>query len=326
VIAGLLAGCGGGGGGKPTTESDFCAQKADAECQVTDQCVTTKDACKAQRMTMCTAFVADAKASKKRVFVPGNIGNCINKTKNVYSKTAPITPTEMADMNEACNYVFQGDGEVNVDNCDVKYDCKDKVICDKGFCAQSKNVTTTCGNPGDTCPTGQFCTANASDVKVCMPKGESGDVCSATAPCLESLRCSGGSCAERVGAAGACTSNDDCSSDAPYCDPYAGNKCDKGLSFAAGSASCADFGGSSSTGTGGSGGGTGGSGGGTGGSAGGTSGSGGRGGSGGGGGGGSTGAGGAGGGTGGSGGSTGAGGAGGGSGGSTGAGGGGGTI
>ena len=114
VIASLLAGCGGGGGGKPTTESDFCAQKADAECQVTDQCVTTKDACKAQRMTMCTAFVADAKASKKRVFVPGNIGNCINKTKNVYSKTAPITPTEMADMNEACNYVFQGDGEVRL--------------------------------------------------------------------------------------------------------------------------------------------------------------------------------------------------------------------
>ena len=60
-------------------------------------------------------------------------------------------------MNDACNYVFQGDGEVNVDMCDVKYDCKDKVICDKGFCAMSKNVTTTCGNPGDVCPTGQFC-------------------------------------------------------------------------------------------------------------------------------------------------------------------------
>src|SRR6266498_480235 len=262
AIAGLLAGCGGGGSSKPLTESDFCSQKADAECQVTDQCVTEKDACKAKRMTTCTAFVAQAKASGKRVFVPGNIGNCINKTKNVYAKTTEITPSEMADVNDACNYVFQGDGEVNVDMCDVKYDCKDKVICDKGFCAMSKNVTTTCGNPGDICPTGQYCAANASNIMVCMPKGASGDTCSATAPCTEDLRCAESKCTERVGMAGACTSNDDCSSVAPFCDPYAGNKCDKGLSFSAGSTSCGDFGGTSSTGTAGNGGGTAGTGGG----------------------------------------------------------------
>jgi hypothetical protein len=51
-----------------------------------------------------------------------------------------------------------------------------------------------------------------------------------------------------------CTSNDDCGTAAPYCDPYVGSKCDLGLAFAGGAASCADYGGAAPTGTGGSGG------------------------------------------------------------------------
>src|SRR4029079_19204397 len=89
-------------------------------------------------------------------------------------------------------------------------------------------------------------------------------------PCLEALRCSGGSCVDRVALGGTCASNDDCATAAPYCNHYAGNRCGLGLSFAEGSASCEDFGGTSSTGTAGSGGGAGGSGGGAGGGAGGS--------------------------------------------------------
>jgi hypothetical protein len=195
---GLLAGCGGGGGGKPLTESDFCAKKADAECQVTDRCVTTKDACKADRLTVCTAFIAAAKADGKRLFVPGNVDACINKTQSVYAKTAPITPTDLADMDDVCQYVFQGKGAVNVDNCETKYDCAGKVICDKTFCAMQKNVTTTCGNPGDTCPTGNTCAPNASGISVCSAKGASGDTCDANTPCVEALRCAAGKCTDRV--------------------------------------------------------------------------------------------------------------------------------
>jgi hypothetical protein len=282
----LLAGCGGGGSSAPITESEFCSQKAEAECQVTAQCLTDATACKSQRVAACMAFATQSKASGKRVFVPGNVGTCVNKTRSYYAKTTPITVADMTDMAEACNYVYQGDGEVNVDMCDVKYDCKDRVICDKGFCATSKSVSSTCGNPGDVCPTGQFCTMNMSSVFVCMPKGSSGDTCNATTPCLENLRCGpAGTCTDRVAMAMACTSNDDCVTTASYCDPYAGMRCGLGLSFASGSASCADYGGTSTPGTAGSGGGAGGTGGGTGGGGGGASGgsAGGRGGTGGGG-------------------------------------------
>jgi hypothetical protein len=262
AMAGLLAGCGGGGTSKPLTESDFCSQKATAECQVADRCVNDKDACKSERMAMCTAFAANAKASGKRKFVAGNVGACISKVTAVYAKTSPITPKELADMDDVCNYVFQGTGEVALDMCDVKYDCKGKVICDKGFCAMQTNVTAGCGNPGDTCPTGKYCTPNSAGNPTCMERGAKGDPCDATKPCLETLHCAGTMCDDRVMQAGSCTTSDDCAPSAPFCDPYAGNKCDPGLSFSSGSHSCDDFGGNGSTpGTGGSNGGSGGSGG-----------------------------------------------------------------
>jgi hypothetical protein len=257
--AGLLVGCGGGGGGKTLTEADFCMQKAAAECQVTSICLTSMSLCTMQRQTACMMFAADAKASGKRVFVPGNVSDCINKTTSAYKKTSPITPSDMQAVDDACNYVFQGKGVVNVDMCDVKYDCANKVICDKGLCATQKNVSSACSNPGDTCPSDQYCAQNASSVYVCMPKGMSGATCSATTPCVDSLRCAGGSCTDRVASGGSCTSNADCATSAPFCDPYAGNKCDLGLSFASGSPSCSAFGGT--TGAGGTSGGTGGGGG-----------------------------------------------------------------
>jgi hypothetical protein len=276
AMAGLLAGCGGGGSSKPLTETDFCNQKAEAECQVSDRCVTDKDACKADRMTVCTMFVADAKASGTRFFTEGNVSNCINKTKSVYAKTAPITPTDMNDVSDACNYVFQGKAKVT-EACTLKWDCADKShICDKMLCAPkvTKNSGDLCGNPGEICNTGSFCMMNGATY-MCMARVASGMPCNTTMPpCLESLRCAAGTCADRVASAGSCSSNDDCISTAPFCDPYAGNKCDPGLSFAVGAPVCNDFGGSGSgpgtggqggtagsTGTGGSGGAGGGSGG-----------------------------------------------------------------
>jgi hypothetical protein len=279
AIAGLFVGCGGGGGGTPLTETEFCKQKAEAECVVTDRCVTSKTDCEADRRAVCTQFIGTAKANGKRLFVAGNVGACINKAKSVYGKASAITPTELADLDDVCNYVFQGKGKVNEDNCDTKYDCASKVICDKTFCATQKTVNTGCGNPGDTCPTGNYCALNSASLYVCTAKGDADDMCDAATPCKEALRCAGTTCGDRVAAGATCASNADCPTSAPFCDPYAGFKCDPGLSFAAGSPSCADFGGSGSgPGTGGSGGGAGGTGGGAGGSGGGAGGRGGAGG------------------------------------------------
>ncbi|HXT99874.1 MAG TPA: hypothetical protein VN903_02715 [Polyangia bacterium] len=227
----------------PLTEADFCAMKAAAECQVADRCVTDKDACLTARTKICTMFAAQAKASGKRMFVADNVAVCISKTQALYAKTSPITPAELADMSDACQYVFQGNGRVNVDPCDNKFDCADHVVCDKGFCATPRTVTGACGNPGDGCPTGNYCTQNVTLVYVCMPRGPSGASCDSTTPCLESLRCAGGICTDRLPSASACTSSDDCAPAAPFCDPFANNRCDAGLSFSVGSPSCADYGG-----------------------------------------------------------------------------------
>ena len=234
-------------------------------------------------MAKCTEFASAAKASGKRKFVEGNVAACINMATAAYAKTSPITPADTADIDEACNYVFQGTGEVQIAECTVKYDCAGRVVCDKGFCANAVTsaVNTPCAGPGAVCAAGSYCAPNASGNLVCTAKGIAGATCSATVPCLETLRCAG-TCGERLPMNSACTSNDDCATTAPYCDPYQGNVCFSGLFFAPNSTSCADYGGSSSTGTGGttggSGGGTGGSGGGTGGGAGGRAGGGGGGG------------------------------------------------
>ena len=117
VLSTLGLGCG-GGGGTPVTETSFCMRKAEAECQVSERCVSDKAACLAERMTLCTQFATAAKAGNERVFTAGNVDACINKTTSVYAKTAPITPQELADMLDLCNYVFQGDGETLKDMCD----------------------------------------------------------------------------------------------------------------------------------------------------------------------------------------------------------------
>ena len=150
-------------------------------------------------------------------------------------------------MDDVCNYVFQGKGKVNEDMCETKYDCADKVICDKSFCATQKSVTTTCGNPGDTCRTGNYCAPNSSQVFVCMAKGDAGDMCDAATPCKETLRCAGGTCADRVAAGATCISQRRLRDlGAVTATRTRATKCDPGLSFAAGSPSCADYGGSGS--------------------------------------------------------------------------------
>jgi uncharacterized membrane protein YgcG len=237
--------CGGGGDApKPITLEEFCTQKADKECQaVAPKCGTPVDPCKIARKAVCMTFAADNTVAP-RVFKPENTADCLNKTDQLYRKTAALTPADLAVVDDACKYVFQGNVKKD-ETCanNNKYECADRVICDKNLCADQQNIAGNqqCANAGAVCVAGFYCTMDGQVMR-CLAKKMSTEACSATAPCLESLRCSGGTCMARLGAGMPCTSHDDCASPGtPYCDPYAGNVCDTGLLFAPGSASCTAF-------------------------------------------------------------------------------------
>jgi hypothetical protein len=224
--------------------ADFCSQRADAECQVASRCgaTLTKDACTTQRTTVCLNWAGSI--ASPRVFTTGNIANCVNMAKSVYGKTSPITPTDLANLDDACNYVFQGN-VASLMPCTVKFDCgPTKRICDKGKCADQmvKGANAQCSDFGAVCTTGQYCKMDATaGTFQCTAKATTGMSCADGTPCVENLRCSAGSCTDRVAAGAACASSADCPTSAPYCDGFAGSVCDTGLLFAPGSASCSGF-------------------------------------------------------------------------------------
>ncbi|HEY2904040.1 MAG TPA: hypothetical protein VGL59_25860 [Polyangia bacterium] len=244
-----ISGCGGGGGSTAVTPTDFCAQVATKECQVVNKCaILDMNACLTARKAVCMDQVTQRQVAP-RVFRAANISACVNQVNAVYSTNGTIMPSQIDMMNDACEYVFQGDVKES-SPCSVKYDCTGTLICDKTLCAKKvvKNLNDLCGNPGEICNTGSYCSMMGSVYK-CVAKHMVDEACdNDTNPCLESLRCLAGKCAARAAAGAACTSDDDCATAVPYCDPYTGNKCDLGLSFGGGAAACAAFGGTASTG------------------------------------------------------------------------------
>jgi hypothetical protein len=279
-LALLVVGCGGGGSSAPPTMSDFCKQLAQAECSKVNCAGSAPEPCETNRTASCLAWATAVTAGNVRQFTPANMNDCINRSRTAYSSTNPITPQTLADIDRACNYVFQGKKMLLTDACTTQFECagttNGTIVCDKGFCATvsaGKAAGTPCGNPGDTCAAGNYCAKNASDLFVCMARVASGGVCSDAKPCVENLRCAAGICSERVMAGASCGSDVDCPMAAPFCDPYASSICDSGLSFAAGSPSCQSFtGGNRTNGGGGAGGSAGGAGGSAGGGAGGAAG------------------------------------------------------
>jgi hypothetical protein len=245
VLPFLIARCGGGGSSAPPTVDDFCKALSEAECTVGDRCEPiTKEQCEANRKQKCMDFAA-TEATGGRVFTPANQADCINRSRNAYSNTAAITPTTLAEIERACRYVFQGTKALQVDACTLQFECagttNGTIICDKGFCAMAsapKAIDMPCGNAGDVCASNAYCGANSAGNRICVAKVMGGMPCSMDAPCIDTLRCMGGTCTNRVESGGACSSNADCVSSAPYCNPYAGNICLSGLSFASGSPSC----------------------------------------------------------------------------------------
>ncbi len=277
IVVPTLSACG-GGGSTPLTVDDFCTQKAQAECSgIAGLCSIALMDCETARKAVCMSFVATVNVAP-RVFVPGHVAACVSKTKSVYAESL-IKPADLDAVDQVCNYVFQG-AAADLTACTTKYDCKNQNdICDKGECAAQTNVAANaqCANFGQVCPTTQYC-KTVGAAMTCVAKGATvGATCDAATPCdaTKMLTCgAAGTCVAQSASGGACTTNADCLTAAPYCNPYAGNKCGTGLTFSAGSASCSAYSGASG-GTAGTGGGTAGTGGGTAGAGGGTAGAGG---------------------------------------------------
>jgi hypothetical protein len=183
--------------------------------------------------------------SATRKFKTANMATCLNQTRTTY-KSLLVTPMLQSTMDDACNYVFQGDAD-KLEACENKYDCKTGLICDKGFCATkiAKAKGEMCNDKGAICNAGSICKMDAaSGAFQCVAKGAANEACdSDTNPCIEALRCSEGKCVARAMSGEACMSNDDCATAVPYCDDSIGNKCDQGLNLGPGSAACAKFGG-----------------------------------------------------------------------------------
>jgi len=238
---GLLA-CGGGDDNNLSTVDLFCAAKADKECQVADLCLASKEACRAARKVACTSFAASAQ-SDVRKYNAKNAQSCVDKTASVYGSKGTISVEALTELDELCARVFTGN-KASLDPCTSSCECDGKLICDKGKCADrvEKKAGALCGNPGEVCESGAYCVADMGGTFQCQKKKAKSEMCDAAAPCLETLRCQGGTCVDRLGIGEACMTHDDCGPTGPYCNPWLG-KCASGLNFAEGAAACAGFGG-----------------------------------------------------------------------------------
>ena len=222
------------------TVEQFCQARAENECVVAPKCAATTDACLAARKSVCAA---DAKAAQSsgRVYTSSLARACLDKTKELYDRGS-ASPTEMTELEETCGRVFQGTIEQNKP-CTTDFECKDQLICDKGFCAteNEKKSGEPCANPGDICERGSYCTNNGS-LFVCASKKGAGEVCrDDSSPCSEDYRCNG-LCVSRFGPGESCeVGRDQCASSAPYCDPTV-LKCTAGVGFTAGAPICKDYG------------------------------------------------------------------------------------
>jgi hypothetical protein len=202
-------------GPKYGSSGDFCSAYAETLCKnLAAGCGTNEDNCKSRAQANC---IADAGT---RPYRSGGAEECIDKTNEVFSKkTYSVADDEALD--DVCARVFGGTVAKNAP-CQADAECADKLICDKGVCADKTEKANgeACNNPGDTCGKEAYC-GDQGALKFCIPKKKLGELCTeGSVPCLEELRCVG-SCKEKVRAGDPCDTDADCpvTTTPGYCDP-----------------------------------------------------------------------------------------------------------
>jgi hypothetical protein len=252
VSAGLVWGCTTTATQPYPDEQSFCSAKAKAECQVAPACAVDASSCASLRTQSCLSQSAQYQASGTRKYNPDNAQGCIDAVNGAYGSGNTIKFDQLygdGSIDDKCQRVFQGTADKN-QPCTTDYDCSGSRICSpvspgsqSKVCAdkQSKNSGDFCADPGSVCTGDTYCSTSTGGAAQCVASPTAGQACSATVPCASAFRCQGSACQDRVGGSSACTTNGDCNSSFPYCDPYANSTCTIGLTFANGSFDCAAF-------------------------------------------------------------------------------------
>jgi hypothetical protein len=181
-----------------------------------------------------------------RAYTPANAENCIMVVQAAYAPsssgtTAPIpavappgsmTPSLDA-IDAACQAVFLG-SVPQAGKCSTNYDCASPATAEGGAsqvcapvspgsskleCTAPINVAIngSCGSWGSVCPLGAYCHGTAP--AVCKAGGQTGENCSASAPCGLGAFCDGTNhCQTGGGPDAPCATSLDCGTQAPYCD------------------------------------------------------------------------------------------------------------
>jgi hypothetical protein len=233
--------------------ASFCAARAKAECQVAAVCAIDASACEGYRSELCNQDAASATSFGARTYDSSKAQGCIDALNAAYgNNNSKVTFAQLVgsgSITDTCERVFAGSAAQGA-SCHTQYDCSNNLLCAPTapgattfLCASQvqKNQGDFCQDPGSSCAMDTYCAKQSSGAYQCKPAAQAGQACGATVPCVSAQRCAAGVCEMRAGSGGACTTNDDCGSDAPYCDPNAGDICTIGLTFATGALDCRAF-------------------------------------------------------------------------------------
>ncbi len=234
-----LAAC--GSGDKGMTVDDFVEEVSEIECaSVTSACLITESECQRTRRAHWSDMARKA-AMAGRPFDSDNADDCLSKVKSVSKDVKKgmmgISPKDFREQERLCDRVFHGLAQKN-QPCGVSADCVDDLVCDKFYCGRRVEVAAgaQCANIGEFCTAGYTCAVIGSGpVRQCVPRAAKGAVCDREDVCQETLRCTGGVCADGLGAGEICQADDDCADG--FCEPFA-LKCSYDVRFADGTPAC----------------------------------------------------------------------------------------
>jgi hypothetical protein len=228
----------------------FCQEKANAVCQIAPVCAIDPQTCTDAQAALCMSDAANATASGVRTYDAANAKACIDAVTHAYGNGANLIPFANLEgpgsITDLCNRVFTGNLAIDT-TCETDYDCAGATICAPVTAGATAHVCANavavpmggfCDNPGSMCETDLYCAVQTSGAAQCEMAAGIGASCANGVACVSEDQCGASqTCIARQQSGGGCSSDDQCDSTAPYCDP-ASNVCAAGLSFAQGATDC----------------------------------------------------------------------------------------